>query len=37
MTKNLIDYVTCVIGAWALMTGKSCSRIYKNDCAEIQS
>lgn len=29
MTKNQIDYVTCVIGALALMTGKSCSWIYK--------
>ena len=28
MTKNQIDYVTCVIGALALMTGKSCSWIY---------
>lgn len=29
MTKNQIDYVTCVIGALALMTGRSCSWIYK--------
>lgn len=29
MTKNQIDYVTCVIGDLALMTGKSCSWIYK--------
>lgn len=29
MTKNQIDYVTCVIGALALMTGKSCSWIYQ--------
>ncbi len=29
MTKKQIDYVTCVIGAVALMTGKSCSVIYK--------
>ena len=28
MTKNQLDYVTCVIGALALMTGKSCSSIY---------
>lgn len=28
MTKNQIDYVTCVIGAIALMTGRPCSRIY---------
>lgn len=28
MTKKQIDYVTCVIGALALMTGKSCSQIY---------
>lgn len=28
MTKNQIDYVTCVIGALALITGKSCSWIY---------
>jgi len=28
MTKKQIDYVTCVIGALALMTGKSCSWIY---------
>lgn len=30
MTKNQIDYITCVIGALSLMTGKSCSWIYKN-------
>ncbi|MBD5247978.1 MAG: DUF3791 domain-containing protein [Barnesiella sp.] len=29
MTKNQTDYVTCVIGALALMTGKSCSLIYQ--------
>ena len=29
MTKKQLDYVTCVIGAIALMTGKSCSLIYK--------
>ncbi len=29
MTKNQIDYVTCVIGALALITGKSCSWIYQ--------
>ncbi len=29
MTKNQIDYVTCVIGSLSLMTGKSCSRIYQ--------
>ena len=29
MTKNQIDYITCVIGALALMTGKSCSIIYQ--------
>lgn len=29
MTKKQIDYVTCVIGALALMTGQSCSFIYK--------
>lgn len=29
MKKNQIDYVTCVIGALALMTGEPCSRIYK--------
>lgn len=28
MTNNQIDFVTCVIGALALMTGKSCSYIY---------
>lgn len=29
MTRNQIDYVTCVIGALALITGKSCSWIYQ--------
>lgn len=29
MTKNQIDYITCVIGALALMTGQSCSWIYQ--------
>lgn len=29
MTKNQIDYITCVIGALALKTGQSCSLIYK--------
>lgn len=29
MTTNQIDYITCVIGALALMTGKSCSDIYR--------
>ncbi len=29
MTTAQIDYVTCVIGAIALITGKSCSLIYK--------
>ena len=29
MTKKQIDYVTCVIGALALRTGKSCSLIYR--------
>lgn len=29
MTKNQIDYITCVIGALSLMTGKSCSIIYQ--------
>lgn len=29
MSKVQIDYITCVIGAIALMTGKSCSLIYK--------
>lgn len=29
MTKRQIDYVTCVIGALALTTGKSCSFIYR--------
>ncbi|MDE5662533.1 MAG: DUF3791 domain-containing protein [Muribaculaceae bacterium] len=29
MTKKQIDFVTCVIGALSLMTGKSCSFIYR--------
>lgn len=29
MTKLEIDYVTCVIGAIAQMTGNSCSYIYR--------
>lgn len=29
MAKNQIDFVTCVIGALAMMTGKSCSYIFK--------
>lgn len=29
MNKQQIDYITCVIGALALMTGKSCSWIYQ--------
>ncbi len=29
MNKDQIDYVTSVIGALALMTGKSCSWIYQ--------
>lgn len=29
MTRDQIDYVTCVIGALALITGKSCSYIYQ--------
>lgn len=29
MTKNQIDFITCVIGALSLMTGKPCSLIYK--------
>lgn len=28
MTKKQIDYITCVIGALALITGKSCAFIY---------
>lgn len=28
MTKKQIDYITCVIGALAQMTGKPCSFIY---------
>ena len=28
MTKNQVNYITCVIGALAMMTGKSCSLIY---------
>lgn len=30
MTKKQIDYVACIIGALAQMTGKSCSFIYNN-------
>lgn len=29
MTKDQIDYVTCVIGALSLITGKQCSWIYQ--------
>lgn len=29
MTIEQTDYITCVIGALSLMTGKSCSFIYK--------
>lgn len=29
MTKDQIDYITCVIGALALITNKSCTFIYK--------
>lgn len=29
MNNNQIDYMTCVIGALALKTGKSCSWIYQ--------
>ena len=29
MTKQQTDYVTCVIGALALATGKSCSWVYQ--------
>lgn len=29
MTKEQINFITCVIGALANMTGKSCSLIYK--------
>ena len=29
MTKNQIDFITCVIGALSLMTDKPCSLIYK--------
>lgn len=29
MTKKQIEYITCVIGALSLMTGQSCSQIYK--------
>lgn len=38
MAKNQIDFVTCVIGAVALMTGKSCSLIYQklNEAGLIQ-
>lgn len=28
MTQKQIDYITCVIGALAQMTGKPCSHIY---------
>lgn len=28
LTKNQIDYITCVIGTLALTTGKPCSLIY---------
>lgn len=36
MTQSQIDYITCVIGALAQMTGKSCSFIYnKLHSAEI--
>ena len=29
MTKEQVNYITSVIGALALITGKSCSQIYK--------
>lgn len=29
MDRKQIEYITCVIGALALMTGKSCSWIYQ--------
>lgn len=29
MTKTQLDYITCLIGAIAQMTGKSCSWIYR--------
>lgn len=29
MTKKQIDYITCVIGTLAQMTGQSCAFIYK--------
>lgn len=29
MTRSQIDYITCVIGALAQITGKPCSLIYK--------
>lgn len=29
MTNNQIDYITCIIGALSIMTGKSCSEIYR--------
>ncbi len=29
MSQDQIDYVTCVIGALSLITGKSCAWIYK--------
>lgn len=28
MTKKQIDFITCVIGALSMMTGKPCSLIY---------
>lgn len=39
MTNNQIDFVTCVIGALSLMTGRSCSYIYKqiNDAGLIKN
>lgn len=30
MTRDQIDYVTCIIGALSLITGKPCSWIYRN-------
>lgn len=29
MTKEQVDYVTCVIGALAQLTGQTCSHIYR--------
>ena len=29
MTKNQIDYITCIIGELSLMTGKSCPWVYQ--------